>query len=347
MSGLVTSLLEPLVDSLLETQSAPSGYSVMLDKAAYFQGSANDLVSFTFTDAEIGTTYDYSISSSGGGTPLTDSGTISAADQTISNIDISSLPAGTLTLSVTLTNGTGTGSPATDTAQIAAGGVAWFDFADSSTVTQATGKVSQIDSKLGSSINASQTTDALRPIYQLNAVHNLNAARFRYPADLVTRYLETNNITLADATPEYTVYVVTYPVVTAMENDLARIFENDSDFDEATLTTANANASFRIRTLSQSVAGTVGLVTNAVNIIMAKLATGGSVSLYKNNATIATGTGSSPAPTAPASYRIGEGIAGSNRGWGGYICEIIMFNKAHDESVRQAILARLTSKWIT
>ncbi|MBZ4024120.1 hypothetical protein CKO11_16870, partial [Rhodobacter sp. TJ_12] len=70
----------------------------------------------SFAGAAVGTIYDYTITSSGGGTPVTGSGTISTANQQITGIDVSGLADGTLTLSVTLTdslNNTGVVATAT------------------------------------------------------------------------------------------------------------------------------------------------------------------------------------------------------------------------------------------
>jgi Inverse autotransporter, beta-domain len=93
----------------------PSGYT-----ALFTTDPVNDTnkaaISFQFAAAEIGSTYNYSISSSGGGTPVTGSGTISSLSQTISGIDVSGLNDGTLTLSVTLTDSdSNIGVAATDT----------------------------------------------------------------------------------------------------------------------------------------------------------------------------------------------------------------------------------------
>lgn len=91
---------------------APSGYTVSIDQSGIGGG---DLLSFTFSGATVSATYDYSITSSGGAGEVTGSGTIATATDQISGIDVSSLPDGTLTLSVTLTDAGGTGTPATDT----------------------------------------------------------------------------------------------------------------------------------------------------------------------------------------------------------------------------------------
>jgi len=102
------------VGPIVGDTTAPTGYSVMIDQAAINNGN-KDAMSFTFSVAEVGATYNYVVSSSGGGS-VTVSGTVTDATQQITGIDISSLSDGTLTLSVTLTDTAGNiGASATDT----------------------------------------------------------------------------------------------------------------------------------------------------------------------------------------------------------------------------------------
>lgn len=84
----------------------PSGHSVSFGAASYNSTSAN-AASFSFVDAEVGASYSYTVTSAGGGTPITGSGTITSATQAITDINLSSLPDGTLTLSVVLTDSAG------------------------------------------------------------------------------------------------------------------------------------------------------------------------------------------------------------------------------------------------
>ena len=99
-------------------QTAPSGYTISSDASTYNATTATS-AGFTFADAEVGDTYAYTISSSGGGTALTGSGSVTSATQDVNGINISSLPDGTLTFSVTLTNPAGNpGSAATATATL-------------------------------------------------------------------------------------------------------------------------------------------------------------------------------------------------------------------------------------
>ncbi len=92
--------------TLTVDNTAPSGYTVVIDQS-YINNANKAAVSFTFTGAEVGATYNYTISSSGGGTNVTGSATVSSAGQQITGINTTGLGDGTLTLSVTLTDPAG------------------------------------------------------------------------------------------------------------------------------------------------------------------------------------------------------------------------------------------------
>src|SRR5690606_6951553 len=72
-------------------------------------------VGFTFNNAEVNATYEYTFSSSGGGTPITGDGTITEPNQQINGIDLTGLPDGLVTLTVFLANPNGVGIEVTDT----------------------------------------------------------------------------------------------------------------------------------------------------------------------------------------------------------------------------------------
>ena len=95
--------------------SAPAGYSAAFDQSAV-NAANQSAISFTFTDAETGSSYAYTISSDGGGSDVTGSGTIATATDQIAGLDLSGLGDGTLTLSVVLTDAAGnTGAAETST----------------------------------------------------------------------------------------------------------------------------------------------------------------------------------------------------------------------------------------
>ena len=74
-------------------------------------------VSFTIAKAPAGASFNYTITSSGGSGSVTGSGTISGPSHSVGGVNVSALPAGTLTLSVTVSTAAGgTGAARTTTA---------------------------------------------------------------------------------------------------------------------------------------------------------------------------------------------------------------------------------------
>lgn len=109
----------PNTTGVIVNGAVPSGYT-----AAFVDDTVTNVnktaLSFIMTSPKLNRTYNYSISSSGGGTPVTGTGTLSASPQTISGINVTSLPDGILTLSATLTDSLGgVGSAVTDTIPMA------------------------------------------------------------------------------------------------------------------------------------------------------------------------------------------------------------------------------------
>lgn len=97
--------------SVVYNTGAPSGYAVNFTSDPI--NAANQTASaFEITNAEIGTTYNYTITSSGGGTAVTGTGTVNSTTQNITNVDVSGLNDGTLTVSLTLTSTFSTVGPA-------------------------------------------------------------------------------------------------------------------------------------------------------------------------------------------------------------------------------------------
>ncbi|NGM63449.1 T9SS type B sorting domain-containing protein [Sphingobacterium sp. SGG-5] len=100
--------------ALAVDDTPPTGYTIAIDQIEITLVNHTAL-SFTFSGAEVGTTFDYTVASSGGGAPVTGNGTITTAGQQVAGIDVSGLLNGTLTVAVTLTDpADNVGSPAMD-----------------------------------------------------------------------------------------------------------------------------------------------------------------------------------------------------------------------------------------
>ncbi|RIV49530.1 DUF11 domain-containing protein, partial [Flagellimonas taeanensis] len=101
-------------DTALKLTTIPSGYTAEIDQDPIDQTNENT-ISFTFTNAVVDATYNYTINSDGGGVPVSGTGTINSANQQLTGINVSGLGNGTITLSATLSNTNGIGNAATDT----------------------------------------------------------------------------------------------------------------------------------------------------------------------------------------------------------------------------------------
>jgi large repetitive protein len=87
-------------------RAKPAGYSITVPSTAVTSSTATN-TSFTFAGAELNAHYKCIVSSDGGFSSVTYEGDLTDASQTISGIDVSTLPPGTLTYTVTLTDGAG------------------------------------------------------------------------------------------------------------------------------------------------------------------------------------------------------------------------------------------------
>ena len=91
---------------LASDNTAPTGYAVAVVTDPIDQNNFS-AVSIQITGAERYATFNYTITSDAGGTPVTGTGTIATTTQTVSNINVGSLNDGNVTVSLTLTDETG------------------------------------------------------------------------------------------------------------------------------------------------------------------------------------------------------------------------------------------------
>jgi gliding motility-associated-like protein len=94
-----------------DDNTAPTGFTITISDAL-IAASETATTKFTFAGAEVGATYNYTVSSNNGGTNVTGTGTIATATDQITINNLSGLNDGTLTLSVTLTDGSSNTSSA-------------------------------------------------------------------------------------------------------------------------------------------------------------------------------------------------------------------------------------------
>jgi hypothetical protein len=105
----------PASFSWLQDVTAPNGYAVGILQA-YINDTNTAHLSFVISGAEDGSSYSYEITSSGGGTPVTGSGTVpTGPTKTVTGVDTSALGYGLLTLTLSMTDAIGNpGNTVTD-----------------------------------------------------------------------------------------------------------------------------------------------------------------------------------------------------------------------------------------
>jgi hypothetical protein len=109
--GSITDLAGNPASGLTFTLPDTSALKVQTYTAAFttspITNTNANAVSFAIAKAPTGASFTYSITSSGGAGTVSGSGTISGTTHAVSSVDVSALPSGTLTLSVTITTAAG------------------------------------------------------------------------------------------------------------------------------------------------------------------------------------------------------------------------------------------------
>ena len=97
-------------DGVAKDATAPAGYGVAFTTDPVDAGNAG-AAAFQFSGAEVGAAFAYTITSDGGAGSVTGSGTVASASEAVAGLDLTALPDGTLTVSVTLTDAAGNVKP--------------------------------------------------------------------------------------------------------------------------------------------------------------------------------------------------------------------------------------------
>lgn len=127
-------------DTAIKDTIAPSGYSILFDQDPITNTEVSN-VSFSVSGGVANNTYNYIISSSGGGTPVTGSGTAPSATFSISGVNLSALSSGVLTVQFRMTDIYGNvGSYVTDTSNLTLYDADALAFFNASGITDATQK---------------------------------------------------------------------------------------------------------------------------------------------------------------------------------------------------------------
>lgn len=122
VNAMLYELYEDSTIGLPPAGPAPSGYTIVFTGDPYTEGVNDTAVVLNVAGAEVAATWALSITSSGGGTTVSVNGTVSAASFAVAAQNLSGLSPGTLTASLVLSNASGAGTAATDTAALSNAG---------------------------------------------------------------------------------------------------------------------------------------------------------------------------------------------------------------------------------
>lgn len=217
--------------------------------------------------------------------------------------------------------------------------VLWYDFNDSSTITESSGIISSVSDKSGNGNGCSQPTSSFRPTVATASVNGKNTALFDGANDFL---IVTNNAIYDDP---FTIFFVCQQVSGGNANQ-----------DVFTRSQAAASGGKRIVYVSNlmrtQVFGasnssatliTLSPVTDLI-INVFKFNTGAvhdhAVDLVEDSVTAATGV-----VNLNAQFCVGSASGGANNNFKGHICEAMIYNSLLSDSDTNQVKTYLNKKW--
>lgn len=228
------------------------------------------------------------------------------------------------------------------------GCVGWYDFSDSSSLTVTSGSIDACNDKSGNGFHLSASSTN-RPTLASAVRNGRNAAEFDGVNDLMTA-------TFSGTYTATTVFAVVYPD-TAGGGSLGRILTRGS----SSLAYDGTNTAFRYNAPFTGATGNGGQRTANGSATqdqwhLASFTWNGGLDVataivpylsgVTSNAAL-TGTGDAVSTTGINDFILGNrSLAdGADRGWDGYVAEIILFNTALSTANRARVEAYLAAKW--
>jgi hypothetical protein len=206
------------------------------------------------------------------------------------------------------------------------GPILWYDFADATTVTTSSGRVSTIADKGSAGRTLSKSTTG--PTYGAG-INGLNCCDWGNTTH--SNYLRntlTTAIIIAD------VYIVldaafgsTFPSFNGLITAVA-----DPGWQ-----VGGSSAGTGLSTGSMTQAFVNGSATNTITSVLPAINSPSILRLKRtDNTAFSTGTGG---------FQIGTDRSNANRGWYGLVGEVVVFSTALDSSASTSVLAALAAKW--
>ena len=210
---------------------------------------------------------------------------------------------------------------------------AWWDSSDTSTVTLSGSNVTQLNDKSGNSFTLTQASSSNRPTYTTNAINGLGA--LTWPDTNNAFFLNYNSTKALTAAEIYV--VLKYPH--AYFDNYNGIFNNNTSPGNAWLT---CGQQYTVGMYSNSSSGFNTLYVNNDNSNN-RFASAANYFQYPCIARFVV----TSASVSSSNFNLGmdRNYTFYNRGWRGYIGELLVFSTALASTDRQSLMSYLSTKW--
>lgn len=213
--------------------------------------------------------------------------------------------------------------------------LAWYDASDASTVTITSGKVSQVNDKSSYARHITQSTDSDRPTYETEVFNGKNA--LAWPT-------QNNGVNLRNSSSISfkEVFVVCQYINVEAPNNFGQYATTVSGLNEIIMTGLGAGTGFYTTGFDSFYLNADNAINRSANAFP-DIKTLGLLRGYKSTAGTITDTGGLVIG-CDRTYS-DENNVSINRGWMGYICEILILDAILDENTRALLEYYLAAKW--
>ena len=222
----------------------------------------------------------------------------------------------------------------------AAGPVLWLDAADTTSITESGGSVSQWDDKSGNSNNAVQGTSSAQPKTNFTTKNGLNVIDFDG-----NKFFNLPNATIPDGAQTYDIYIVARLNDAVMSNNRTIISQGNNSTNEFVNARIGTSYEVEMSWWNNTLQGVSNDIQNQTWFIYSSSWDGTTRDLHVDGSIIVSDTPGAVKNTSPNNSRIGSEWVTTSSQWIGNISEILIYDSALSTENRQAVEAYLQSKW--
>jgi hypothetical protein len=214
--------------------------------------------------------------------------------------------------------------------------VVWLDAADTSTITESSGSVSQWNDKSGNGYNVTQGTGLNQPTTGSATINGLNVLTFDGSNDRML-----NSAVPSSSRPHSYVAVVKETAGQTATKSILNA-EGFTTLQEMAIFFRTVSSIRRFEAFANGgFTSSIALTTTNTNIVYLKL-DGANSEIGFNNQSVAMNIAGT---TRRAGLYVGSNSAGTGENFNGQIAEVFYFNSALTENQKRVLFAYLASKW--